>query len=80
MLATPREEWDRRRVGEAMLEQDQVPVFSQDEPAVTRLETLAESHLRRGLVLADGRLAGLISINDIAHALALARAHHPRPT
>lgn len=74
VLAAPWQEWNRRRVGESMLGRDEVPVFAEDDPATTALETLAEGPLGRGLVLADGKLAGLISVTDIARTLT--RAQH----
>ena len=69
VLATPWQEWGWRLVGESMLGRAEVPVFEEDEPAESALETLAEGPLGRGLVLEDGQLAGLLSITDLAHAL-----------
>jgi Zn-dependent protease/predicted transcriptional regulator len=65
----PRAEWDARRVRDCMLPADRVPVLEEDESAVEALAELSESQVHRGLVLEDGRLAGLISITDLARAL-----------
>lgn len=70
VLRTPRGEWDERRVAECMLTRDEVPVLALDERALEALSDLSEGDLHRGLVLEEGRLAGLISITDIARVLA----------
>jgi len=69
VLRTPRSEWDQRLVADCMLRREEVPVLSSDQPALNALRELDAGHLHRGLVLDDGRLAGLISITDIARAL-----------
>lgn len=73
----PRGEWDARRVGECMLVRDEVPVLALHEPALEALNDLNEGDLHRGLVVEDGRLAGLISISDIARVLAVPRRRRP---
>lgn len=65
----PRGEWDTRRVRERMLRRGEAPVFREDEELVDALEELSETRLNRGLVLDGGRLAGLLSITDVARAL-----------
>jgi Zn-dependent protease len=77
VLETPRSEWDARRVRECMLRRDQVPLLRQDEDALQGLEELAAGDLHRGLVLEDGRLAGFVSISDIARLLGKARPRGP---
>ncbi|HEX2292822.1 MAG TPA: site-2 protease family protein [Gaiellaceae bacterium] len=65
----PRWDWDRRTVGDCMIPLDRVPQLEEDEPAVDALAELSEEGVHRGLVLDDGRLAGLLSITDLARAL-----------
>jgi Zn-dependent protease/CBS domain-containing protein len=66
----PRTEWDRRTVRERMTELDKVPLLEEDDDAVDALAELGEANIHRGLVVQDGnRLAGLISITDLARAL-----------
>jgi Zn-dependent protease len=67
----PRTEWDQRRVRDCMLRLDQVPVVAPDDRVIDALEQLDESDVNRALVLEDGRLAGLLSITDLAQALEL---------
>jgi CBS domain-containing protein len=52
-----------------MLARDQVPLLEPDEPAIDALGELGQSGASRALVLADGRLAGVLSISDLARAL-----------
>jgi Zn-dependent protease/CBS domain-containing protein len=73
VLRTPRSEWDSCRVRDCMLRRDEVPVLGPDEVATEALAALSAGELHRGLVLDDGRLAGLISITDIARVLAMPR-------
>jgi Zn-dependent protease len=73
VLRTPRAEWDVRLVRDCMLRRDEVPVLALDERALEALNDLGEGDLHRGLVIDDGRLAGLISISDIARVLAAPR-------
>jgi Zn-dependent protease len=65
----PRAEWDARRVRERMLPRSEAPTFREDEELVDALEELSETQLNRGLVLDGDRLAGLLSITDVARAL-----------
>lgn len=65
----PRGEWDIRRVRECMLGLDDVPVLAEDEEAVDALVEVSQSSVNRGLVLDGDRLAGLLSITDLARAL-----------
>jgi CBS domain-containing protein len=80
LAAVPRREWDGRRVREAMLPADQVPALAADDDLFAALGQLSESEIGRGLVLdAQGRLAGLLSITDIARALDVGGPRHPEP-
>jgi CBS domain-containing protein len=65
----PRSDWDRRVVRDCMIELDRVPTLDEDETAVEALAELSQAEVHRGLVLDGERLAGLISITDLARAL-----------
>ena len=65
----PRSEWDDRRVRDCMLPRERVPVLEADDELVDALAELSENEIRRGLVLDGDRLAGLLSITDLARAL-----------
>jgi Zn-dependent protease/CBS domain-containing protein len=65
----PRSDWDGRLVRDSMIERDRVPTLDEDETAVEALAELSEADVHRGLVLDGERLAGLISITDLARAL-----------
>jgi Zn-dependent protease/predicted transcriptional regulator len=79
VAAVPRVDWDEQTVRECMVPHEQVPALLEDEPAVEALAELSQSELSRGVVLAHGRLVGLISISDLARALeARPRRHAAR--
>jgi Zn-dependent protease/predicted transcriptional regulator len=84
VAAVPRSDWDTRRVRDTMFPLDDVPLLTEDEPAVDALEELSAPTGNRGLVVDDGHLAGLLSITDIARALEVGRTPaqgpSPRPT
>ena len=65
----PRAEWDTRLVRDCMVPRERVPVLDEDDSAVDALAELSEAEINRGVVLEDGRLAGFISITDLARAL-----------
>jgi Zn-dependent protease len=65
----PRSDWDERLVRECMIDRDKVPNLGEDEPAVEALAELSEAGIHRGLVIDGERLAGLVSITDLARAL-----------
>jgi Zn-dependent protease/predicted transcriptional regulator len=65
----PRSEWDRRTVRDCMIPRENVPVVEEDDELVHAAGELAEHEVSRALVLADGRLAGLLSVTDVARAL-----------
>ena len=71
LAQTPRDEWDEKHVRDCMLASEQVPTVPEDEPAAEALQELAQSELGRALVVDDGRLAGLLSITDLARAAQL---------
>jgi Zn-dependent protease/predicted transcriptional regulator len=66
---TPRSEWDSRSVRDCMIGRDRVPVFDENETAVEALAELTEADVHRGVVLDGERLAGFLSITDLARAL-----------
>jgi Zn-dependent protease len=70
----PRAEWDRRTVAECMLPPETVPALSPDDALVDALADLSESDAGRGVVLEDGRFAGLLSISDLMRALEVGAA------
>jgi Zn-dependent protease len=77
VAAVPRSEWDSRRVRDAMIPADQVPVLMEDARAVDALAELSSAATNRGLVVENGHLAGLLSITDLARALQVGRPRRP---
>lgn len=71
VAAIPRAEWDVRTVRDCMIPLDRVSVFTPEDELVDAAVTLSQGDLQRGLVLDRGRLVGLLSIADVAHALEL---------
>jgi CBS domain-containing protein len=75
----PRGEWATRTVRDCMLPLDRVPVVHERDQLADALAELGEDGINRGLVVEDGRLAGLRSITDVLHALELRRLRAGRP-
>jgi Zn-dependent protease len=73
VAAVPRSDWDSRRARDTMIPLDEVPLLTKDEKAVDALEELSAPTANRGLVVDNGRLAGLLSITDLARALEVGR-------
>lgn len=65
----PRAEWDARRVRDCMLPLERVPVLDGDDELVDALARLSETDVHRALVVDGERLAGFLSISDLARAL-----------
>ena len=65
----PRDEWDRRTVRDSMIPIERVPTLEADDTATDALAELSSGDVNRGVVLENGRLAGFISITDLARAL-----------
>ena len=65
----PRSDWDVQLIRDCMIPRERVPLLHEDDTAVDALAELSEAKVHRGIVLDDGRLAGFISITDIARAL-----------
>ena len=77
VATVPRNEWNARRVRDAMIPFDQVPLLDEGDEAIDALAKLSASEVNRGLVVDDGRLVGLLSITDLARALEVARPSRP---
>jgi Zn-dependent protease/CBS domain-containing protein len=77
VAGVPRNSWDGHRVRETMMRREDVPTLTEDEPAIDALLKLSSSDVNRGLVVDDGRLAGLLSITDLARALEVERPRRP---
>jgi Zn-dependent protease/predicted transcriptional regulator len=78
VATVPRDQWDARRVRDAMISRDEVPSLSEDERAIDALAELAAGDVNRGLVVDNGRLVGFLSITDLARALEVRRPSRPR--
>jgi CBS domain-containing protein len=77
VAAVPRDEWNTRRVRDAMIPREKVPLLDEDESAIDALAELSTSDVNRGLVVDNGRLAGFLSITDLARALEVGRPSRP---
>jgi Zn-dependent protease/predicted transcriptional regulator len=66
----PRHEWPTRRVRECMVRRDLLPTLSADDDLGVAVTALRGSGLGRALVLDGERLVGLLSISDVARAVA----------
>jgi Zn-dependent protease/predicted transcriptional regulator len=73
VASVPRAEWDARQVSDCMLPLAKVPVVEPDEELVDAAAELSDSDVRRALVLDGERLAGLLSMTDVARAFELRR-------
>jgi Zn-dependent protease/predicted transcriptional regulator len=71
VASIPRSEWDTRSIRECMIPLDEVPNLRLDEEAIDALAELGSSDVNRGLVVEDDRLVGLLSITDLARAMAV---------
>jgi Zn-dependent protease len=74
----PRGEWDVRLVRDCLVPLDEVPVLEEDEELVDALQELSSGKVQRGLVLDGERLAGFLSISDVARALEAGRRRRQR--
>jgi Zn-dependent protease/CBS domain-containing protein len=79
VAGVPRSEWETRRVRDAMIPLDGVPLLTEDETAVDALTALSSPTSNRGLVVENGHLAGLLSITDLTRALEVRRSQRPVP-
>jgi Zn-dependent protease/CBS domain-containing protein len=75
LTTTPHELWEMTRVQDCMIAIRDVPQLEPGLPASAAMQVLAHSPIRRALVLdAAGRLVGILSLTDLARALAAQRA------
>ncbi len=65
----PQADWDQRVVADCMVPSGDLATFAPDDDALDALMRLQGAPLGRGLVLDGGRMVGLLSITDLAHAL-----------
>ena len=79
IASVPRDEWNTRRVRDAMIPVEKVPMLDEDEPAIDALAELSAGEVNRGLVVDNGHLAGFHSITDLARALEVGRPSRPPP-
>jgi len=77
VASVPRDEWNTSRVRDTMIPREEVPELDEDEPAIDALAELSASEVNRGLVVDGERLAGFISITDLARALEVGRPSRP---
>jgi Zn-dependent protease/CBS domain-containing protein len=77
VASVPRDEWDTRRVRDAMIPREEVPALDEDEPAIDALAELSIGDVNRGFVVDNGRLVGFLSITDLARALEVGRPTRP---
>jgi Zn-dependent protease/CBS domain-containing protein len=73
----PRSEWNMRRVRDTMIPREKVPLLDENDDAIDALAEILASDANRGLVVDDGRLAGFLSITDLARALEVGRPSRP---
>jgi len=78
LAEAPRQDWERHRVREFMLPLAQVPTIGIEDDAAEAVELLQTTPLRQALVLEDGRLAGVLTLSDLADAVELRRPIRPR--
>jgi Zn-dependent protease/CBS domain-containing protein len=73
VAAVPRAQWDRTQVAGVARPLDRVLVLGPDSNLGEAAMELLQSELQRGLVLADGRLVGLLSMTDVSRLIELRR-------
>ena len=73
-----RDQWDRHTVRDCMIPLERVPVLEADDTATDALAELSAGDVNRGVVLDDGRLAGFVSITDLARALEIGMPRRKR--
>ncbi len=79
VAASPRSEWERRRVADVMLPLTGVTVVREDEPAFDAVTELSSSPVQRALVMDDGHLLGIVSMSDFARFLGTGSPVRPEP-
>ena len=64
----PHWQWDERQVTDVMRDLDDVPVLEEDDEAVDAMTELGSSGSDEALVVAEGRLVGVLSLRDLSRA------------
>jgi Zn-dependent protease len=67
-------EWRSRTVEQCMVPAELVQSFAPSTPAMDAADALATDPVGRGLVFEHGRLVGILSLTDVARALAVGQA------
>ncbi len=67
-------DWGLRTVRQTMIPAGRVPVFAGSTPAIEAADTLMTTPVGRGLVFEQGELVGILSLTDVARALAMGDA------
>jgi CBS domain-containing protein len=70
LATTPHAEWRLHTVGERMIPAEAVPQFTPETTAADAVELLAGGSIGRGVVLRRGRVVGILSLSDVARAVA----------
>ena len=78
LTSVPRADWNSLTVEQCMIAVDRVPRFQPSTPALDAFTDLTVSDAGRGVVLADGRLVGVISAADFSRVLELRSLRGPR--
>ena len=73
LAETPPGDWARRSVDDCLVPLDLIPCFSAAMPAVEAAEELVQRASGRALIVDDGGLVGILSLSDIARALAFGK-------
>jgi Zn-dependent protease len=73
VAAVPKTEWASRRVRDMMVPLSETLVFSPDEPLFEAAVELMQTAVARGVVIAEGRLAGLLTLSDLSRLFELRR-------
>ena len=68
LMALPEGHRDRP-ISSLMIPMNEIPVFTPETPALDAVEALRSIALRQGLVLEDGRLVGLVTLDGLAQAV-----------
>lgn len=70
----PPSEWGMRTVRQCTIAAEHVPTFAGSTPAIEAADALMSVPVGRGLVFEGGELVGILSLTDVARALAMGEA------
>lgn len=73
LAETPPSTWARRTVDDYLIPVRLVPHFAVNTPALEAAQELAQAAVGRALIIEDGALVGILSLSDVARALAFGR-------